>query len=145
MIFSATNQTNKNPKAKALRFTKIPKNKQNEKKAKSLMKKANKYSKSVKTIDKQQSDVNVDQFIGYGQINNAAGTNFLYYQKSKGLRQLIHQQLTPSGAIVQGNAIPLNEKQVEWMPRSLKQVGEKEAILPYQTKGKLGFAKITIQ
>ena len=100
---------------------------------------------SVKTIDKQQSDVNVDQFIGYGQINNAAGTNFLYYQKSKGLRQLIHQTLTPSGAIVQGNAIPLNEKQVEWMPRSLKQVGDKEAILPYQTKGKLGFAKITIQ
>ena len=100
---------------------------------------------SVKTIDKQQSDVNVDQFIGYGQINNAAGTNFLYYQKSKGLRQLIHQQLTPSGAIVMGSAIPLKEKNVEWMPRSLKQVGEKEAILPYQTKGKLGFAKITIQ
>jgi hypothetical protein len=100
---------------------------------------------SVKTIDKQQSDVNVDQFIGYGQINNVAGTNFLYYQKSKGVRQLIHQQLTPSGEIVQGNAIPLNEKQVEWMPRSLKQVSEKEAILPYQTKGKLGFAKITIQ
>ena len=100
---------------------------------------------SVKTIDKQQSDVNVDQFIGYGQINNAAGTNFLYYQKSKGLKQLIHQTLTPSGDIVKGNAISLNEKQVEWMPRSLKQVSEKEAILPYQTKGKLGFAKITIQ
>lgn len=100
---------------------------------------------SLKIIDKQQSDVNVDQFIGYGQINNAAGKNFLYYQKSKGVRQLIHQTLTPSGVILQGNAILLNEKQVEWMPRSLKQVGEKEAILPYQTKGKLGFAKITIQ
>ena len=100
---------------------------------------------SVKTIDKEQSDVNVDQFIGYGQINNAAGKNFLYYQKSKGLRQLIHQQLTPTGTIVMGSAIPLKEKNVEWMPRSLKQVGEKEAILPYQTKGKLGFAKITIQ
>ena len=100
---------------------------------------------SVKTIDKQQSDLNVDQFIGYGQINNADGTNFVYYQKLKGVRQLIHQQLTPSGAIVKGNPIPLNEKQVEWMPRSLKQVGDKEAILPYQTKGKLGFAKITIQ
>jgi hypothetical protein len=100
---------------------------------------------SVKTIDKQQSDVNVDQFIGYGQINNAAGTNFLYYQKSKGVRQLVHQQLNPSGALVQGNPIVLKEKQIEWMPRSLKQVGEKEAILPYQLKGKLGFAKITIQ
>jgi len=100
---------------------------------------------SVKTIDKQQSDVNVDQFIGYGEINNAEGTNFLYYQKSKGVRQLVHQQLNASGAIVKGNPIMINEKQVEWMPRSLKQVGEKEAILPYQSKGKLGFAKITIQ
>ena len=100
---------------------------------------------SVKTIDKQQSDINVDQFIGYGQINNGAGTNFLYYQKSKGVRQLVHQQLNTSGAIIKGNPILINEKQVEWMPRSLKQVGDKEAILPYQTKGKLGFAKITIQ
>jgi hypothetical protein len=100
---------------------------------------------SVKTIDKQQSDLNVDQFIGYGQINNADGTNFLYYQKSKGVKQLVRQQLSASGAIVKGNPILINEKQVEWMPRSLKQVGEKEAILPYQSKGKLGFAKITIQ
>jgi hypothetical protein len=100
---------------------------------------------SVKTIDKQQSDMNVDQFIGYGQINNAAGTNFIYFQKSKGVRQLTHQQLNTNGNLVQGNPIVLKEKQIEWMPRSLKQVGEKEAILPYQTKGKLGFAKITIQ
>jgi uncharacterized protein YfkK (UPF0435 family) len=106
---------------------------------------ANANIQSVKTIDKQQSDLNVDQFIGYGQINNTDGTNFLYYQKSKGVKQLVHQQLSASGTIVKGNPIMINEKQVEWMPRSLKQVGEKEAILPYQSKGKLGFAKITIQ
>lgn len=100
---------------------------------------------SVKTIDKHQSDLNVDQFIGYGQINNASGTHFLYYQKSKGIKQLVLQQLNESGALQMLNPIVLKEKQIEWMPRSLKQVGEKEAILPYQSKGKLGFAKITIQ
>jgi hypothetical protein len=100
---------------------------------------------SVKTIDKKQSDMNVDQFIGYGQIQNSAGTNFLYFNKTKGVRQIVHQQLNTSGNIVTGSPIVLNEKQLEWMPRSLKQVGEKEAILPYQSKGKLGFAKITIQ
>ncbi len=100
---------------------------------------------TVKTIDKKQSDMNVDQFIGYGKINNTAGTNFLYYQKSKGIKQIVHQQLNSEGNIVLGKPIVLNEKQIEWMPRSLKQVGEKEAILPYQSKGKLGFAKITIQ
>ena len=100
---------------------------------------------SVKTIDKHQSDLNVDQFIGYGQINNASGTHFLYYQISKGIKQLVLQQLNESGALQMLNPIVLKEKQIEWMPRSLKQVGEKEAILPYQSKGKLGFAKITIQ
>jgi len=50
IICSAMNHNVKKPRAEALRFTKIPKNKQNEKKAKSLIKKANKYSKSVNTI-----------------------------------------------------------------------------------------------
>jgi hypothetical protein len=100
---------------------------------------------SVKTIDKKQSDMNVDQFIGYGQIQNSEGTNFLYFNKTKGVRQIVHQQLNASGNIIAGSPILLKEKQLEWMPRSLKQVGEKEAILPYQSKGKLGFAKITIQ
>ena len=31
------------------------------------------------------------------------------------------------------------------MPKSLKQVGEQEAILPYQYKNKIGFAKIQIK
>jgi hypothetical protein len=100
---------------------------------------------SVKTIDKQQSDLSVDQFIGYGQIVNSSGTHFLYYQKAKGVKQLVHRRLTNTNELVQGVNIPLNEKQIEWMPRSLKQVDDKEAILPYQSKGKLGFAKITIQ
>ena len=58
------NHNVKKPRAKALRFTKIPKNKQNEKKAKSLIKKANKYSKSVNTIansvydEKEQPKIN---------------------------------------------------------------------------------------
>jgi hypothetical protein len=106
---------------------------------------ANANIQSVKTIDKQQSDINVDQFIGYGTMKNNMGTNFLYYQKSKGLKQIVHQQLNASGTIVKGSPIILKEKLLEWMPRSLKQVSDREAILPYQTKGKLGFAKITIQ
>ena len=44
------NQMNIKPNANALRFTKIPINKQNEKNAISLTKKANKYSRSEKTM-----------------------------------------------------------------------------------------------
>jgi hypothetical protein len=43
------------------------------------------------------------------------------------------------------NSIILNEKNYEWMPKSLKQVGAHEAILPYQFKNKIGFAKIQIK
>ena len=50
MMFSMMYQTNRNPIAKAERFTKTPKNKQNEKNPTSLTKKAKRYSKSEKTV-----------------------------------------------------------------------------------------------
>lgn len=99
----------------------------------------------VKTIDKKQTDQNVDQFIGYGTLENEKGMSFVYHQKQKGVHQLIVNTLTKNGQLVKGNSIILNEKNYEWMPKSLKQVGEHEAILPYQFKNKIGFAKIQIQ
>ena len=99
----------------------------------------------VKTIDKSQSDQNVDQFIGYGTIDNMDGMHFIYYQKQKGTRQLVINSLTKDGQLAKGSAIILQEKNFEWMPRSLKQVGENEAILPYQFKNKIGFAKVQIK
>ena len=99
----------------------------------------------VKTIDKKQTDQNVDQFIGYGTLENESGMSFVYYQKQKGVHQLIVNTLTKEGQLVKGNSIILNEKNYEWMPKSLKQVGAHEAILPYQYKSKIGFAKIQIK
>jgi hypothetical protein len=98
----------------------------------------------IKTIDKVQSDENVDEFIGYGTIDNTNGTSFVYYKKQSGIRQLVLNTLTKEGALAKGSAIILQEKRYEWMPRMLKQVGENEAILPYQYKDKIGFAKIKI-
>src|SRR5690606_419870 len=51
MIPSAIFQTNRNPKAKADRLTKIPRKRQNEKNAVSFRKYANRYSRSEKTIE----------------------------------------------------------------------------------------------
>ena len=99
----------------------------------------------VKTIDKKQTDQNVDQFIGYGTLENDKGMSFVYHQKQKGIHQLIVNTLTKDGQLVKSNSIILNEKNYEWMPKSLKQVGEQEAILPYQYKNKIGFAKIQIK
>jgi len=96
----------------------------------------------VKTIDKKQSDENVDQFIGYGTLEQEEGTTFVYHQKQKGIHQLIINTLNKQGQLVKGNSILLNEKNYEWMPKMLKQVGEQEAILPYQFKNRIGFAKI---
>jgi len=99
----------------------------------------------VKTIDKSQSDMNVDQFIGYGSFENNNGVNIIYYQKQKGQRQFVFNTLTNEGALSKGESINLQEKRFDWMPRALKQVGEKECIIPYQYNNKIGFAKVQLK
>ncbi len=96
----------------------------------------------IKSIDKSQSDRNVDQFIGYGTLQNSNGLNFVYYEKAKGIHSLVVNTLMPNSQLAKGSSIILQDKNFEWMPRSLKQVEENEAILPYQFKNKIGFAKI---
>jgi hypothetical protein len=96
----------------------------------------------IKTIDKSQSDQNIDQFIGYGTLQNSNGLNFVHYEKSRGIHSLAVNTLTPNSQLAKGASIILQDKNFEWMPRSLKQVGDNEAILPYQFKNKIGFAKI---
>ena len=100
---------------------------------------------STKTIDKTQSDLNVDQFIGYGSFENAMGTQFVYYQKQKGQREFVIHTLNASGELNKGANIMIQEKRFDWMPRSLKQVGENEVMLPYQYNNKIGFAKIQLK
>lgn len=99
----------------------------------------------VKTIDKNQSDVNVDQFIGYGTMHQSNGTTFVYYNKEKGVRQFVVNSLNAKGELVKGNNIIITDKKNEWMPRALKQIGENEAILPYQYKNRIGFAKVQLK
>jgi hypothetical protein len=96
----------------------------------------------IKTIDKSQNDQNVDQFIGYGTIENKEGVHFLYHQKQKGKHELVFNSLNKNGQLEKGAVVMANEKNYEWMPRMLKQVGENEAILPYQFKNRIGFAKV---
>lgn len=99
----------------------------------------------VKTIDKRQSDMNVDQFIGYGVLENSNATTFVYQKKEKGVSQFFVNTLGKDGLLSKGANVVLAEKKYEWMPRSLKQTGENEAIVPYQYKDRIGFAKIQIK
>jgi hypothetical protein len=99
----------------------------------------------VKTIEKKQSDMNVDQFIGYGVLENNNATTFVYQKKEKGLSQFFVNVLGKDGSLTKGTNVVLAEKNYEWIPRSLKQTGENEAIVPYQFKDRIGFAKIQIK
>jgi hypothetical protein len=99
----------------------------------------------AKTIEKTQSDMNVDQFIGYGVIENNNATNFVYQKKQKGVSQFFINSLGKDGSLSKGANVVLAEKNYEWIPRSLKQTGENEAIVPYQYKDRIGFAKIQIK
>jgi hypothetical protein len=99
----------------------------------------------VKTIDKSQSDINVDQFIGYGSFENNKGLQFVYYQKQKGQRQFVLHTLSNDNHVEKSAIIPIAEKNYEWMPKYLKQVGENEVVVPYQHKEKIGFALIKLK
>jgi hypothetical protein len=100
---------------------------------------------SIKTIDKRQSDMNVDQFIGYGVLENNNENVFVYHKKEKRISQFILNTFSKEGVLSKGTNLILAEKNYEWMPRSLKQTGENEAIVPYQYKNRIGFAKIQIK
>ena len=99
----------------------------------------------VKTIDKKQSDMNVDQFIGYGVLENNNATTFVYQKRAKGVSQFMVNSLGKDGLLSKGANVIVAEKNYEWIPRSLKQTGDNEAIVPYQYKDRIGFAKIQIK
>jgi uncharacterized protein YaiL (DUF2058 family) len=99
----------------------------------------------VKTIDKKQSDMNVDQFIGYGVLENNNATTFVYQKREKRVSQFIVNSLGKDGLLSKGANVIIAEKNYEWIPRSLKQTGEHEAIVPYQYKDRIGFAKIQLK
>lgn len=100
----------------------------------------------VKTIDKSQSDMNVDQFIGYGSFENADGSlSIVYYNKENRQRQFVIHNLTTNGQLNKEEMISLQEKGFDWILRGLKQVGEKACIIPYQYNNKIGFAKIQLK
>ena len=100
---------------------------------------------SLKVSDSAPDFELVNQFIGYGSFENNNGVNIIYYQKQKGQRQFIVNTLTSEGVLSKGESINLQEKRFDWMPKALKQVGEKECIIPYQYNSKIGFAKIQLK
>jgi hypothetical protein len=53
--------------------------------------------------------------------------------------------LGKDGLLSKGANVIVAEKNYEWIPRSLKQTGDNEAIVPYQYKDRIGFAKIQIK
>jgi hypothetical protein len=89
--------------------------------------------------------MNVDQFIGYGVLENNNGSVFVYHKKEKRVSQFILNTYSKEGVLSKGTNLVFAEKNYEWMPRSLKQTGENEAIVPYQYKNRIGFAKIQIK
>jgi len=83
--------------------------------------------------------------MGYGLIENNAGSTFVYQKKERGISQFVINTLGKDGLLSKGANVILAEKKYEWMPRSLKQTGDNEAIVPYQYKDRIGFAKIQIK
>ena len=93
-------------------------------------------------IGKSQYDDNTDILIGYGLMNFGNAIHFLFNDQAKRQTILTEQGITPDGQIVRSPTIRNLDKGYEFMPKQLKQIGARVAIVPCQYRNYTCFAKI---
>ena len=87
-------------------------------------------------------DDNTDILIGYGLMNFGNAIHFLFNDQAKRQTILTEQGITPDGQIVRSPTIRNLDKGYEFMPKQLKQIGARVAIVPCQYRNYTCFAKI---
>ena len=93
-------------------------------------------------IRKTQSDDETDNFISYGIVNSGDQLHFLFNIQDKKSSMLTDQSISPVGQIDRSPTIKSLDKGYDFMPKHIKQVGLKQAIVPCIYRGYTIFAKI---
>ncbi len=93
-------------------------------------------------ISKSQYDDNTDVLIGYGIVNFGNAIHFLYNDQEKRQAILSEQGITPDGQIVRTSTLKNLDKGYEFMPKNLKQIGARVAIIPCLYRNTTCFAKV---
>lgn len=93
-------------------------------------------------IRKAQFDDNTDNNIGFGLLNTGGQLHFLFNLQEKRTNILTDQSISPTGQIDRNPTFKNMDKGYEFMPRHVKQVGARQAIVPCMYRGFTCFAKI---
>ncbi len=93
-------------------------------------------------IRKTQSDDETDNFISYGILNSGDQIHFLFNLQDKKSSMLTDQTLSPIGQIDRSPTLKNLDKGYDFMPKHIKQIGLKQAIIPCIYRGFTIFAKI---
>ena len=93
-------------------------------------------------IRKAQYDDNTDNYIGFGLINSGDQLHFLFNMQDKKTNMLTDQTITPVGQINRNPTIKNLDRGYDFMPRHVKQIGSRQAIVPCMYRGYTCFAKI---
>lgn len=93
-------------------------------------------------IAKSQYDDNSDNFIGYGTMNTGSEVHFLFNEISRRTLILTDQSVTPDGQLNHEPTLHNLDRDYQFMPQYIKQVGSRQVILPCQFRNYVVFAKI---
>lgn len=95
-------------------------------------------------LNKSQMDVDNDHFLSFGFLNSGSALHFFYLNPDRQKSALLHQGLSLDGIFqLQPTFYGLEENYL-FMPRLAKQVGARQLLVPFQCKGKIGFARIDL-
>jgi len=93
-------------------------------------------------IRKTQSDDETDNFISFGILNSGDQIHFLFNIQDKKSSMLTDQSISPFGQIDRSPTLKNLDKGYDFMPKHIKQIGLKQAIVPCIYRGFTIFAKI---
>ena len=93
-------------------------------------------------IRKTQSDEETDNFISYGILNSGDLVHFLFNIQDKKSSMLTDQSISPVGQIDRSPTLKNLDKGYDFMPKHIKQIGLRQAIVPCIYRGYTIFAKI---
>ncbi len=93
-------------------------------------------------IRKTQYDDNTDNYIGYGIVNSGDQVHFLFNLQEKRSNVLTDQSMSPIGQIDRNPTIKNLDKGYDFMPKHIKQVGLRQAVMPCMYRGYTCFVKV---
>lgn len=96
-------------------------------------------------INKNQYDDNSDKYIGFGTMNSGSQIHFLFNVQERRQQILTNQSIDPNGQITRYPPFKNLDRGYEFMPRTAKQTGLKQIIIPCMFRSYLCFAKIDFE